>query len=483
MGRIYDQELAEVNAFLDQKSRAKQYYEFQEFIRSKLCEFSAQMELAGRVHEVTSRATSSPEQLKSRKKIALKLRKWRKDKPKTAVSDIHDIAGVTVDCPYPSDVKLVVDFINNNKDRFKNEFTIFKVHEIERPDYRAIHLELDGKGKYLGYKAELQIKTVFAKGWGLKTHDLIYKPPGDIDRRLQSHIDKLGHIIAIVDDQSEIVKSLIEQAWSLDRKRRDVAQKSLLSSFGAHIEPALQGLLDFWHENEAEIGSASVGSDIVVQFDDRLAQYRAEHGLNHGFCRIVCIYALSRPLRDRNDLALAFIDDWMEGLDQGSAVYKNARSFLCNVLMALGEYEECIQRSKDIVTLAELTPEEFGPILAARLNHAYYLSEAYYHRAFDEPLGGGQRDTEETEQCRKGALECILTLRDQVEASPRRNQLLDTIGAVLITCGETEEQVREGLKVCQLAAADAKGKDGQELLDSFFALHERRAFVRLVQFD
>ncbi len=483
MGRIYDKELSEVNTFLDQRSRAQLYYEFQEFIRRKLGEFSAQMELAGRIHEVTSRATSSPEPLKSRKKIALKLRKWRKTNPRTAVSAIHDIAGVTVDCPYPSDVKLVVDFIRNNTDRFKNEFAIFKVNEIERPDYRAIHLELDGRGKYLGYKAELQIKTVFAKGWGLKTHDLIYKPPGDIDRRLQSHIDKLGHIIAIVDDQSEIVKSLIEQAWSLDQKRRDVAQKSLLISFDALSKPALQSLLSFWLENETEIGSASVGSDIVVQFDAKLNQYQTEYGLDHGFCRIVCIYALSRPLRDRNDLALGYIDDWMEGLNQDSAEYKNARSFLCNVLMALGEYEECIQRSKDIIGLAERTPEEFGPILAAKLNHAYYLSEAYYHRAFDEPLGGGLRDTEETEQCRRGALEYILTLRDQVDASSRRNQLLDTIGAVLITCGETEEQVREGLMVCQLAAADAKGKDGQELLDSFFALHERRAFVRLVQFD
>ena len=77
----------------------------------------------------------------------------------------------------------------------------------------------------------------------MKIHDLMYKPPGDIDERLHNHMNKLGQILTLVDDQSEILKCIIEEAWYMDRKRRDAAQKSLLSGVADDIPVDLTRLI------------------------------------------------------------------------------------------------------------------------------------------------------------------------------------------------------------------------------------------------
>jgi ppGpp synthetase/RelA/SpoT-type nucleotidyltranferase len=483
MARIYDKELAEVNTYMDANGRSAKYLEFQAAVLAKLRELTAQPELKGRVYEIVSRASSEHEPIKSRKKIALKLRKWRKDNRAAKPSDIHDIAGLTISCPYPSDVGAAKDYIQTNKEKFRGHFSIEDCREIDRPDYRAFHLELRGKGQFVSLRCELQIKTVFARGWGVKTHDLIYKPPGDIDARLQMHIDKLGQVVKLVDDQSEIVRSLIETAWSLDKKRRDAAQRSLLSEFSSAIDAKLSELLEHWKKEEPAISAAAVNSDTILSFDDQIDQYADSAPLSLDFCRLVCLYALSRSSRDRNDFALSYVDKWISRLKRDDTVYKRGLVFLCNALMAMGEYEECIQRSKNVIKIARQNPSDQNPILISVLNHAYYLSEAYYHRAFDEPTGGGVRDKEETDKCGVEALRLIERSRPGIEKSKHRNQLLDTVAAVLISCGQSSTQIREGLEIARTTYENAKGKPGHDLIAAFYALHERRAFVRLLKFE
>ena len=93
------------------------------------------------------------------------------------------------------------------------------------------------------------------------------------------------------------------------------------------------------------------------------------------------------------------------------------------------------------------------------------------------------RDREETDTCGREALKIALELKSAAEKADRKNQLLDTVGAVLITCGQNEEQVREGLELCRAVLASSADSPGYELMKNFFALHERRAFMRLADFD
>ena len=233
---------------------------------------------------------------------------------------------------------------------------------------------------------------------------------------------------------------------------------------------------------EAEIAVAPVGSELIGEMDNLISKYASKHPLSQDFCRVVALYALSRSGRDRNDFALQYVDNWIDFLEVGSTEHKVGLVFLCNALMAMGEYEECRETSKRVMVLAEKEPTGYQT-LVANLNHAYYLSEAYYHRAFDEPTGAGVRDREETDTCGREALKIALELKSAAEKADRKNQLLDTVGAVLITCGQNEEQVREGLELCRAVLASSADSPGYELMKNFFALHERRAFKRLADFD
>ena len=481
MARIYDAELKEVHTFLDRNDRAQDYLDFQAAVVAKLRELSELPDIFGHVNEVYSRGA-----IKSRKKIAIKLHKWRRDPmgASAKIGDIHDIAAATVTCFYPSDVFLFVGYLNSHTESFKALFEIEIQRHIDQPDYSAHHLVLLGQGSFLGLRCEVQVKTVLAKDWGLKTHDLVYKPPGDIDTRLTTNLAKLGHVLKIVDDQSEIVKSLIEAAWTLDRRRRTAAQKSLQVGFELPLAPEVRTLLDRWTKDEIELATAPVQSDIVIAFDREVRQFAEMHPMTLNFCRVVCLYALSRNTRDRNDFALGLIDRLVDSLEEGSMEYKRAITFQCNSLMSMEEYEECLQLSDIIIGIAEKETTSPQPLIAVKLNRAYYLSEAYYHRAFDEPEGAGKRTRTETDACGKEALDLIESLRPDVDNSKHRLQAIDTIGAVLISCGSDAAQVREGLELCRQALDEAKRNgNGVEQMEAFFSLHERRAFTRLLQFD
>lgn len=301
-------------------------------------------------------------------------------------------------------------------------------------------------------------------------------------------MNKLGSILKIVDDQSELLKSLIEEAWAMDRKRRDVAQKNLLNRVeGDGVSANIEPILAKWKQNEQEIMTAQVESPIIVEMDKLIRDYENLQGLSLEFCRVVCLYALTRLSRDRNDFALEYVDEWVSGLDRNEPERRNGLVFMCNALMAMGEYEECLERSKEVIEISEKEPIDLRAQIAAHLNQAYYLSEAFYHRAFDEPWGAGERDTEETEDCRVKALAIIDTWRLQAEKEQQNCRLLDTIGAVLIACGQESQIVKEGLELCRRTAdnilASADASHSHDLFKSFFALHERRAFKKLAEFE
>lgn len=125
MARIYDRELSEVTRLLDGRKLGEKYVKFQRHVKAKLKELAEKPEIIGRVYDIKSREDLSPhEPLKSKKKIALKLRKWRKLNPSARILDIHDIAGVTIVCPYPSDVECIKNAIDKFLEPLKNEIII-----------------------------------------------------------------------------------------------------------------------------------------------------------------------------------------------------------------------------------------------------------------------------------------------------------------------------------------------------------------------
>ena len=486
MARVYDSELSKVREYLSEERR-ESYADFQQAVVGQLTALMNKSALKGRIAEVRSRTDAAGKpRLKTEKKIALKLRRWIKERkardkiPK--VADIHDIAAATLICFYPSDVDLVTKFIEDNP---PNAFEIFdEVRVIDTPDYYAVHMILQGKGNYLGATCELQIKTIFTQSWGQKTHDIIYKPPGDIAENLRIHMLKLSNTLRLLDEQSEIVKNLIEEAWRMDRRRRVTAQKSLLSATVESLHPELQAIKDYWSSHEDAITSAEADSAIIIDLDAMFLKAKANTAtLTLDLCRLISVYALTRISRDRNDSAIDLIDEYIGTLKRKSISYKQALVVRCNAAMSMGEYEECLDGARRVCELADKENPKGLSALKAYVNYAYYLSEAYYHRAFDEPTGQGKRDTSETDDCATQALKIIKERVNDIDGKDQFEQMYDTVGAVLISCGSTEDEIRKGLDYCRKAVEAAPDKDIQKMLQEFFDLHERRAFRRLLQMD
>jgi hypothetical protein len=62
--------------------------------------------------------------------------------------------------------------------------------------------------------------------WGAKTHDLTYKPEAEFDSKLDKHMNILGDVLRLLDDQSEILKELIHDQWNFDKKERNSQEVS-----------------------------------------------------------------------------------------------------------------------------------------------------------------------------------------------------------------------------------------------------------------
>jgi ppGpp synthetase/RelA/SpoT-type nucleotidyltranferase len=126
--------------------------------------------------------------LKETWKILLKMQSRRLD----TLSEVPDVVGLTIVSPFKSDLIKIVDLVEGK--RFANEFVIVEKYE-HKSFYEAIHFVVCGHG-FPECKCEIQIKTMFHDAWSVKSHDLLYKPRGEIDRRFTTQMGSLSTILS-----------------------------------------------------------------------------------------------------------------------------------------------------------------------------------------------------------------------------------------------------------------------------------------------
>jgi ppGpp synthetase/RelA/SpoT-type nucleotidyltranferase len=152
----------------------------------------------GRIYRIYSRSDKqSGEIFKDAWKIMYKVNKERSKNPDFRIHEVGDIIGLTVVVPYPSDIDFVRHCIDEAIER--DEFLSFlnsneqgtTVYGEKKDDrgYHAYHYQLGiNLSEYENARCELQIKTLLHDAWGAKTHDLTYKPAGEVDERLRIQI-------------------------------------------------------------------------------------------------------------------------------------------------------------------------------------------------------------------------------------------------------------------------------------------------------
>lgn len=488
---VYAGELKRVQQYLDQGGRRKKFEELQERVQAFFEQARYRQELSGCIQSVFTRAKAASNlPIKSDKKIAIKLYKWRNDPRDGKVyhpSDIHDIAAASVICYYPSDLQKLIEYIQS--ETATKDFS-FGPADYKNPNetggYSAYHVIVEGRGRYSELKCELQLKTVLTQAWGIKTHDLTYKPAGFIDRRLAIHMEKLSQTINLVDEQSELLKQLITEAWVLDVRRRKAARMAMIMEVKSDPCELTDSILAFYHAHETELASFELNEELVNEFDEMLETYRNEKGTGANYCRLMAVFALNRDYGDLNDRALGALDNWIDQV-QHSCSDEDHMDLERKVLiqrsvtaMALGEYDEAIENGRAILESFEKAADR-GGMRKASANLAYFLSEACYHRHFDEATGGGEVDSSGSLRCGEEALQIVQNLEADATSEGEFIAIIDTRGAVRICCGEDENAVRDGLEMCRTALSNAEDSDSYGLVKAFFDLHEKRAFRRILE--
>jgi ppGpp synthetase/RelA/SpoT-type nucleotidyltranferase len=409
--------------------------------------------------------------LKKDWKIAQKLSALRKKKPDAQCIEIHDIVGLTIVVNFPSDRTDVAEYLKRAD--MLNAFKVIEDEVKEEHGYHAIHLKVQGatlkNGMYFG---EIQIKTMLHDGWGAKTHDLTYKPEGKIEEALKNHMRILGDVLRQLDDQSELIKDAIKDRWNVDRKRRELARHNLfrvvLKSTGASYDGELIALAKDIDAQRNSLSIANVEDAKMKEIHSRVESIIKQAGYGRDTCRLLTFLASTRADNDLYPRTVQAIDNWI-----GAAASRDkdeqlaARIFRPIAQYALGEFREAVASAREALKFCEENSLSEGA-LRAKANLAYFLSELAF--------GLVERDDKLIAEAMKLSEEAL------AEATPEyKTQVMDTRGSVLIACGGTESDVREGLKLCQEAFAKA-AKD-EPVAEAFFRLHERRAFRRILEWD
>lgn len=444
-------------------------------LRSEVTDIRNRYDVNRLIYSIYSRSDKQKgEELKSTLRIAQKLSKWREEasaehKPMPKVSDIHDVIGLTLVVNFPSDRDAVADYLERD-----GAFRLFKVKDRkpkETNGYHAIHLIISSKSfKYFSVLAEIQIKTMLHDGWGAKIHDITYAPKGRINTSLKSHMDILGEVLRKLDDQSELIKNAIKNKWEIDRKRREACQYALLSQLQGDIGTAhdaeLTNLVTEIENNKDLFGEANLDGPKIAETQTKINTLIGRIGPTWGVCRLMTYFASLRPNGDMNATAINLIEDWISAIHDDAIGKLRATKFRSHAKYALGKFEDAVQDARAALSFAE----EIGradETARAKAALSYFLAEV--------AVGMPNRSEGLIAEARLLSEAALSSLSDD-------DAVKDTRGMVLIAFGEKEEDVREGLRICELAWRNAPDCQ-KHVAEPFFRLHERRAFRRLLELD
>lgn len=191
----------------------KMAFQFQEIMmiyESAIKQIETKLEILNKEYKVTGRRNpieTVKSRIKSPESIANKLIK--RNLPVTFESmttNLHDIAGVRVICPYISDIYTVRDILLKQPD----------IKEIEEKDYiaspkdsgyRSLHVVVETP-VYLSntehhIKVEIQLRTIAMDFWASLEHELRYKTTAKIPEGIRRELRHCAETIAMTDQEME----------------------------------------------------------------------------------------------------------------------------------------------------------------------------------------------------------------------------------------------------------------------------------------
>lgn len=471
--KVHEETLEEIREFLRQ--RESSYRQVLDHVKGLMDKFHLFTEDGKRtIYRVATRKDYQGEDLKTVESIQDKLKKRRqelKDKgvkdPYTqyTLTDVEDIVGLKVICIYPSDVKIVRDYINKlyhegNFAKCKEELVVGKVDvrtesgEIEKREsgYEAYHFTVSPPGGLSMFHCEIQVLTLLQEAAAVKSHDLIYKPNGAVKEEYVAQAKLLSDSLRVADEQSMVLEQGILEKRRIERERKNVAKRAIMSEIVQRVQSSQDSELSelIGDINQRE-NLALANIDDLVNRVICLVGKRKQADLN--ICRIASYLATQREGSDLDAWALELIDRYIA---KAVGVIKGQGHLFKGLILWGLSKDGTIEETKKALWHGERL-KDADLICTAKGNISHFIADLEIR---------DQRDL---------ALEYS---EEACNAKPDWHRL-DTYGYVRIVFGKDVREVEEGWDKCKQAYGQASDKN---VAQPFLHIAQNKALERLTQF-
>jgi hypothetical protein len=318
----------------------------------------------------------------------------------------------------------------------------------------------------MGLKCEVQIKTLLHDAWHNKTHDLTYKPPGDLGEEHIKIMESFGESIQAIEIQSEMIRTLVTQDWKEEDDLRHSARIAMIDwledrDFGEQeVTESYRRILAIIQTERERIKTCSIVDDLVRNVINQIRSLRTrEGGLDAAWPLMVYVSSI-RPDNHLNHMAKEYLRDWLkkEPNEALTSLYKSFTYYM------IGERGEAIREIGEFLRNSDLNDRDHRKL---KFNLLYYLIEEASYSA--------DRATEIRKRC--DDLIEDLQLHDGTDLP--ETAVKDTLGYYSIVFGSTREDIERGIRLCQ-AAYSAK-TNAVVNSERFMVLHERIGWRRYLR--
>lgn len=407
--------------------------------------------------------------LKSLKSIIKKIQRRRKEGEEDYNFDkLDDVSGIKVLCPYPSSAEEVIRWMftqsyftlqpkTRDEALKSNKYGYRGWHFVAEPSAAVIRL----KPLLIGAKCEIQIKTMLQEAWDAQTHDISYKKEELISTELLDHIKSQSTILSAVDEQSEIIRKLIQRVDEEEEEHMKVAAKTLFSlAIPIGLPAYLKEHCNIELQPYQEIFPLS--REKLEEINRFISCYRQKNGLSKGLVSFVTFIALCQKDIEQEELAISVAREYA-GTHPEDPLAEDA---LAETSWALNHLDTAIIHGKKAIDKARKSEFDLDNF---QNNLCYWVAEAV-------------RARKDVKQDRKKQ---ILKLSESLsEKHPNKPKFLDTTAFVKIVLGETKEEIEDGLSLTRKARVLAEQDDNEiikSLAYSFGERHEKLAFLRICE--
>jgi ppGpp synthetase/RelA/SpoT-type nucleotidyltranferase len=411
---------------------------------------------------LTVRAVVGRTQIKGVARALSKLQERRQDLDSQFwVTDLDDLVGVKVVCPYPSDAGAVIDWMRS-QNGFKVSPDSNQAARRERENgYRGFHFVVrlgnqlvPGNEDLMGIKCEVQVKTMLEEAWDAKTHDVSYRREKQIAPLLIREMKKVSSELAALDQRTEELKRLILEREDEERKRKDAVVAVLVqqSVTNEEVREAIARV-----EGGSAILLGRFTPENATSLVPLIQECRESGSLTMAWCRVAALVGVYGRGTHLDTWAIEVCEDLIRQKPDDPKIYL-ATGFVC---WALDRLDDALETTEAGIDRAKGKGGEVTASLKG--NFAYYTAEKAW--------GGIEVEASVIERARE-------YIDDAIRAIPNDAAYLDTKGFFLITTGSTTSEIEQGVDLVN-QARQMVDELGENVAQAFYARHLRVAKTKL----